>query len=60
MLMEEGLACVDAEGVGSSLETQNEENLACYARFGYALSDTLHPVANGLPLYSMWRPPRRS
>lgn len=57
-LMEDGLARADAAGVGSSLETQNGENLAFYARFGYELRTTIRPVSTGPALYSMWRAPR--
>ncbi len=58
MLMHHGLALADAEGVGSYLETQNEDNLAYYRRFGYELRETLKPVKEGPPLYTMWRRPR--
>lgn len=57
-LMNDGLARVDAEGVGASLETQNESNIAFYAHFGFGLRSTMHPVENGPPLYSLWREPR--
>jgi ribosomal protein S18 acetylase RimI-like enzyme len=57
-LMEHGLAHVDQEGVGSYLETQKEDNLAYYQRFGYELRATLRPVKEGPPLYTMWRNPR--
>jgi len=58
MLMEHGLAHADEEGAGGYLETQNEANLAYYRRFGYELRETLRPVKNGPPLYTMWRRPR--
>jgi ribosomal protein S18 acetylase RimI-like enzyme len=58
MLIEHGLGMVDEEGVGSYLETQKEENLAYYRRFGYQLRDTLRPVPGGPMLYTMWRAPR--
>jgi GNAT superfamily N-acetyltransferase len=58
LLLHDGLARVDEEGVASGLETQNEENLAYYRRFGYELRTTLTPVPGGPPLYSMWREPR--
>jgi GNAT superfamily N-acetyltransferase len=57
-LLEHGLAHADEEGVGSHLETQKEDNLPYYRRFGYELSTTLRPVSDGPPLYAMWRPPR--
>ena len=58
LLMEDGLARLDAERVGSYLETQKEDNLAYYRRFGYELRDTVNPVAGGPPYYTMWRAPR--
>jgi GNAT superfamily N-acetyltransferase len=57
MLMHHGLALADAEGVGGYLETQNGDNLAYYRRFGYELRETLRPVKEGPPLYTMWRRP---
>ena len=56
MLVEHGLAFADAAGVGAYLETQKEENLAYYRRFGFELVDTLRPLPGGLPYYTMWRP----
>jgi len=35
---------VDAEGVGSHLETPRYDNVAYYQRFGYELMETLTPV----------------
>ena len=58
MLMEQGLAHADEEGVGSYLETQKEDNLAYYRRFGYELRETLRPVKEGPPIFTMWRRPR--
>ncbi len=58
MLMDEGLARVDSEHVGAYLETQKEDNLAYYRRFGFQLRETLHPIPTGPPYYSLWRPPR--
>ena len=55
MLVEHGLSVADIEGVGAYLETQKEENLAYYRRFGFELSQTLNPVAGGPPYYTMWR-----
>lgn len=55
MLVEHGLNLADTEGVGAYLETQKEENLAYYRRFGFELSQTLNPVAGGPPYYTMWR-----
>jgi predicted N-acetyltransferase YhbS len=58
MLMLDGVATMDADGVGGYLETQKDENHAFYNRFGYELRDTLRPVADGPPYYTMWRPAR--
>lgn len=49
----------DAEAVPSYLETQKEDNLAYYRRFGYETVDELHPVKKGPPLWTMRREPRR-
>ncbi|MHB1988961.1 MAG: GNAT family N-acetyltransferase [Acidimicrobiales bacterium] len=48
----------DAEGLPAYLETQNQDNLAYYRRFGYEVAHELHPVAKGPPLWTMWRDPR--
>jgi len=58
MLVQHGLSLADIEGVGAYLETQKEENLAYYRRFGFELSETLRPVAGGPPYYTMWRAAR--
>jgi hypothetical protein len=58
MLLEQALADVDAEGVGTYLETPRDDNVAYYRRFGYELVETLHPIEGGPPYYTMWRPPR--
>jgi ribosomal protein S18 acetylase RimI-like enzyme len=58
MLMNDAIATMDADGVGGYLETQKEENHAFYNRFGYELRDTLRPVEDGPPYYTMWRPAR--
>jgi ribosomal protein S18 acetylase RimI-like enzyme len=58
MLMRDGVARMEKDGVGGYLETQKEENHAFYNRFGYQLRDTLHPVPDGPPYYTMWRPAR--
>jgi ribosomal protein S18 acetylase RimI-like enzyme len=54
-LMVDGLTRVDAEGVGAYLETNNETNVAFYERFGFTLRSTVQPVADGPPLFTMWR-----
>ncbi|HEV3213234.1 MAG TPA: GNAT family N-acetyltransferase [Acidimicrobiales bacterium] len=53
------LARCDTEGVASYLETQNEDNLPYYRRFGYEVSSTLTPVRGGPPLWAMRREPQR-
>ncbi len=58
MLTEQGLGWADEEGVGSYLETQKEDNIPYYRRFGYELRETLRPVEGGPPLFTMWRSPR--
>ncbi|HTT59764.1 MAG TPA: GNAT family N-acetyltransferase [Acidimicrobiales bacterium] len=56
LLMNEGIEQMKLDGVGGYLETQKEENLAFYNRFGYDLRETLHPVAGGPPYFTMWKP----
>ena len=58
MLVEHGLGFANSEGVGAYLETQKEENLAYYRRFGFELSETLRPLVGGPPYYTMWRTAR--
>lgn len=48
----------DEEGLACYLETQNSENIAYYARFGYEVVNELQPVEAGPPLWTMLRPPR--
>jgi ribosomal protein S18 acetylase RimI-like enzyme len=55
MLVEHGLGLADLEGVSAYLETQKEENLSYYRRFGFDLSETLRPMTEGPPYYTMWR-----
>jgi GNAT superfamily N-acetyltransferase len=55
MLLNHGLAWANEEGIGSYLETQKEDNIAYYGRFGYHLRDTLSPVTDGPPIFTMWR-----
>ncbi len=57
MLLEHAFAQVDAEGVGSHLETPRLDNVAYYQRFGYELIDALTPVEGAPPYYTMWRTP---
>jgi len=56
-LQDEVLRRCDAEGIGAYLETQNEDNLAYYRRFGWELVDTLRPLHDGPPIWTMRREP---
>jgi ribosomal protein S18 acetylase RimI-like enzyme len=58
MLLNDRLPHVDDEHVGAYLETQKDENLGYYRRFGFELVKPVAPVENGPPVYTMWRPPR--
>ncbi len=57
-LQEEVYAEADRDQLASYLETQKEENLAYYRRFGYDVTGELRPVKNGPPLWTMRREPR--
>jgi ribosomal protein S18 acetylase RimI-like enzyme len=57
MLLENAFVQVDAEGVGSHLETPRFDNVAYYQRFGYELIETLTPIEGAPPYYTMWRAP---
>jgi GNAT superfamily N-acetyltransferase len=57
-LLEGVLGECDRDGVSAYLETQKEDNLAYYRRFGFELASTLSPVRNGPPLWTMRRQPR--
>ncbi len=48
----------DEEGLDCYLETQKEDNLAYYRRFGYEIERELRPVRRGPPLWTLSRPPR--
>ncbi len=54
-LMNDGMARIDAEGVGTYLETNNVANVAFYERFGFTRRSTVQPVPDGPPLFTMWR-----
>ncbi|MGC2169492.1 MAG: GNAT family N-acetyltransferase [Acidimicrobiales bacterium] len=58
LLMNEGIEKMKVDGVGGYLETQKEENLAFYNRFGYDLRETVRPVPGGPPYFTMWKPAR--
>ncbi len=55
MLMNQRLGQIDSEGVGAYLETQREDNIGYYRRFGYELVSALRPVKNGPAIYTLWR-----
>ena len=57
-LQQQVLARCDTDGVGAYLETQNEDNLAYYGRFGWELVDTLRPQRDGPSIWTMRREPR--
>jgi GNAT superfamily N-acetyltransferase len=48
----------DTEGIDAYLETQKEDNLAYYRRFGFEVVDRLSPVTDGPPLWTMRRQAR--
>ena len=56
MLMNARMAQIDTQGVGGYLETQKQDNLAYYRRFGFELVKPLSPVNGGPPIYTLWRP----
>jgi ribosomal protein S18 acetylase RimI-like enzyme len=56
LLMNEGIEKMKMDGVGGYLETQKEENLAYYNRFGYDLRETVRPVPGGPPYFTMSKP----
>lgn len=56
-LQQDMLARADADGLDCYLETQKEENVPYYRRFGYELDQELRPVAKGPALYTMRRAP---
>ncbi len=56
-LQQDMLARADDDGLNCYLETQKEENVPYYRRFGYDVDQELRPVAGGPPLYTMRRAP---
>jgi ribosomal protein S18 acetylase RimI-like enzyme len=57
-LMEPSLETIDGDGLPCYLETQKEENLAYYRRFGFEETDRLTPSPGGPALFTMTRPVR--
>lgn len=56
-LIDHTLEHLDREGLPVYLETDKASNLAWYARRRFELRETLHPVASGPPVWTMWRDP---
>jgi ribosomal protein S18 acetylase RimI-like enzyme len=54
-LLEPGLETVDADGLPCYLETQKEDNIAYYRRFGFDETERLTPSPGGPPLFTMTR-----
>ena len=52
------LELCDAEGLPAWLETQKQDNLAYYARFGFEVAKEHRPVPDGPPMWSLSRDPR--
>jgi GNAT superfamily N-acetyltransferase len=57
-LLEPSLERNDGDGLPCYLETQKEDNLAFYRRFGFEETDRLTPAPGGPPLFTMTRPAR--
>jgi ribosomal protein S18 acetylase RimI-like enzyme len=55
MLMQHAFNEIDPQGLPVYLETQNEDNIAYYQRFGFEPREPLTPVQDGPPLLRMWR-----
>jgi GNAT superfamily N-acetyltransferase len=58
LLQEDMLRQADADGLDCYLETQKEENVPYYGRFGYEVTQELKPVSGGPPLFLMRRAPQ--
>jgi GNAT superfamily N-acetyltransferase len=54
-LQEPVLEAADLDGMDCYLETQTEDNLPYYRRFGYEVEAELRPVPAGPPLWTMRR-----
>ncbi len=57
-LMEPSLDALDADGLPCYLETQKEDNIAYYRRFGFEETARLTPSRGGPALFTMTRPAR--
>lgn len=51
------LARADEAGVPTYLETDKAANLGYYARHRFETTDTVTPITNGPPTWTMWRAP---
>lgn len=58
LLQEPVLATCDREGTVAWLETQKEENLAYYARFGFRVAGEHHSPDGEVTMWSLQRDPR--
>jgi len=56
LLMAHGHAIADRQGLVCYLETFTQSNVRYYERRGYAVTGT-YPVGDGVPVYTMVRPP---
>ena len=57
-LLAPGLARCDQTRLGAYLETQKEDNVAYYSRFGFRVKDEIDLPMNGPHLWLMWRDPQ--
>jgi ribosomal protein S18 acetylase RimI-like enzyme len=57
-LLEPSLVALDEDGLPGYLETQKEDNLAFYRRFGFEETERLTPSRGGPPLFTLTRPVR--
>jgi GNAT superfamily N-acetyltransferase len=57
-LVDHTLEELDREGLPAYLETDKESNLGWYARRGFEPRETLRPVPEGPPVWTMWRDPK--
>jgi GNAT superfamily N-acetyltransferase len=57
-LQREVLETCDREGLSAYLETQKEDNLVYYRRFGYEVVGELAPIRGGPQLWRLQRTPR--
>ena len=60
MLQAATLEACDREALPAWVETQKQENLAYYGRFGFELVHEHHPVADGPSMWSLRREPKTS